>query len=75
MLKNLQKKKIIHDLFNAENEFMSWDEIKIGIILKVNFIANGHKLSIQFPELENMYSKKVKVTAQICYCLINNYLK
>ena len=75
MLKNFQKKKIIHDFFNAENEFMLWNEIKIGIILKVNLIPNGHKLSIQFQELENMYSKKVKVIVQIQYCLIINYLK
>ena len=44
MLKNLQKKRIRHDLFNGENQFILCDEIKIGIILNVNLITNGHKL-------------------------------
>ena len=41
---------------------MKW---RLVIILTINLISNGEKLSIQFPKLGKKYSKKVKVIGQI----------
>ena len=38
--------------------------MKVSLILTINLILNGDKLSIQFPELGKVYSKKVKVIAE-----------
>ena len=53
MFKNLQKNIVfLCDLFNAKNEFKTWNEMKISYNLSdKNLISNGDKLSIQFPKL------------------------
>ena len=38
--------------------------MKISLILTINLILNEDKLSIQFPKLGKVYSKKVKVVAK-----------
>ena len=48
---------------------------RLVIILTINFISIGEKLSVQFLILGKKYSKKVKGIAQIQYCLIINCLE
>ena len=45
------------------------------IVFAKNFLSGGGKLSIQFSKPGKKYSKKIKVIAQIYYCLIINFLK
>ena len=44
------------------------------LILTISFISNGDKLSIHFPKLVEIYSKKVKVIAQIQLALLDHQL-
>ena len=62
---------IAKNSFAAEVNFKLKLSLKRGtkwrlvIILTINLILNGGKLSIQFPKLGKQYSKKVKVIAQM----------
>ena len=47
---------------------------RLVLILTISFISNGDKLSIHFPKLGEIYSKKVKVIAQIQLVLLDNQL-